>query len=388
MKVAIFDPFAGAGGDMIVACLLGVSLKKKDLEEVISSLNLNLDFEVEEVVVNGIRAKRVTVHETESAERRLDEVLAIIDSSQFDKGVKDDAKAIFKLMGEAESRVHGADVNEIVFHEVGCDDAIFDVVSSVIGIRRLMEEGYRLFSTTIRAGSGLVECLHGTLPAPAPATLEVLRRSELNVLMDGEGEMLTPTAAAILTHYCRKFRHPFSVDDVCYGAGSRGDVPNLLRLILGRAELHDEVVILETNVDDVSGEILGYAVTRLQDVRGVLDVFAVTGIGKKSRTSTLLRVVTSSTLAESVGREIMKLTGSLGVRVVPVHHRIISDRETAVRKVVVGGRSFNIRVKKSEHNLKPEFDDIVRISEELNAPLIEVYRKVLKVLEDDHTNGK
>jgi hypothetical protein len=399
MKVAIFDPFNGAGGDMIVASLLGLSLSENDLKSVVNSLNLSVEFEVKDVVLKGIKAKKVRVLPADQiggskTTRKFKEVLKILESSKIDPGVRKDVSAIFRILAEAEARVHGyANVLEATFHEVGSDDAIFDIVSAATGLRRLAEMGYTFYSTPVRLGSGFVEITHGKYPVPAPATVEILKNSSLEVMFGGEGELFTPTAAAILSYYCKgNLIYPFSVEGVYYGAGSREtEAPNLLRLILGSSYFHDSVVIIEANIDDVSGEIMGYAVSKLQNLDGVLDVFAVTGLGKKSRVSTLLRVIVEQERAEKVGGEIMKLTGTLGVRMIPIYHRMVSERQEEKIEVEIEGKKFYVRVKFSEpdfHHIKPEFDDVARIAEDLGLPIFQVYRKIVRVLEDADTKWK
>jgi uncharacterized protein (TIGR00299 family) protein len=203
-------------------------------------------------------------------------------------------------------------------------DAIFDVVASVTGILRLKRKGYRFFATPIRLGSGFVEMHHGRYAVPAPATLEILSNSNLEVVFGGEGELLTPTAAAILSHFCEgTFRQPFVVEDVSYGAGSKETAePNVLRLILGKSSVHDGVVLLETLVDDASGEVIGYAMEKIADK--ALDVSAVPAMGKKGRPAVLIRAVAKFSHAEEVARTMMSETGSIGVRIIPIYHRVIA----------------------------------------------------------------
>jgi hypothetical protein len=386
MKIAIFDPFNGAGGDMIVATLIGLSLTREDFRMVVDELNLNIHYEVREVNVRGIKAKRVEVRD-EKSKRKFKEVLDLIDSSELNNSVKEDSKRIFEIMARAEGKIHGYNYKNAVFHEIGSDDAIFDVVCSVIGIRRLIDMGYVFFANPIRLGSGFVNFSHGKYPVPAPATLEILKNSPLEVLLEGEGELLTPTAAAILSHYCRGvFRYPLIVKKISYGAGSRdSEVPNVLRLILGETEFYDSVVVLETSVDDISGELMAHSLEKLSQINGVLDVTAYLGVGKKGRPSFLLRVISKFERCEDVSKELMKLTGSLGVRIIPVHHRMIAGRGVMVKRIEIDGRIFDVRVKFSEpyfHHAKPEFEDVIRISDELGKSPVEVYRKILSRLED------
>jgi len=385
MKVAIFDAFNGASGDMILASLLGVGIDEEEIKEVVGSLGIDVSFKVTNVNVKGISAKRVEVEE-KGGERRFEDVLKIIKDSNLEDEVKENALAIFELIAKAEGKVHGRDYRQSVFHEVGADDAIFDVVCCVKAFENLKKEGYTFFASPVRAGSGFVEFSHGKYPVPAPAVLEILKVSSIEIMMDGEGELLTPTGAAILSHYCKPLKSfPIKVTEVSYGAGKREtDVPNVLRLILGETAFHDSIAIIETNIDDLSGEMLGYAMRKLLERDDVLDVVILPAYGKKMRPVSILKVISPMHKSEEVAKEVMRLTGSLGVRVIPVHHRVISERSEEAVKVKIRGKEFEVRVKRSYPgllHLKPEFDDVVAIAEDLNIPPHVAYREVMKKID-------
>ncbi len=382
MRIAIFDAFSGAGGDMIISTLLGTSLEERDLEKIVETLKLNISFTVKDVVVGGIQAKRVVV-DGDQTERTFEEIVTLINLSPLEEEVKKESVAIFERIARAEGKIHGRDYRNAVFHEVGSDDAIFDVVASVTGILRLKRKGYRFFTTPVRLGSGFVEMHHGRHAVPAPATLEILKDSRLEVVFGGEGELLTPTAAAILSHFCEgTFRQPFTVEDVSYGAGSRETTePNVLRLILGKSSMHDGIAVLETLVDDASGEIIGYAMEKIAEK--ALDVSAMPAIGKKGRPAVLIRAIAKFSHAEEVARTMMNETGSIGVRIIPVYHRMIAPREKKELTLELFGEKFKVRVKKSNADgeiLKPEFEDVRKVAEELEMPITTVYREILKKL--------
>lgn len=392
MKVAIFDAFNGAGGDMILSTLIDSVITESELHETVELFSLKLDFRVESVNVKGIEAKRVVVN-SRKTERSYSDIVSMINSSNLDEDIKADCLAIFELLAKAEAKVHGNNYRDAVFHEVGADDAVFDVVCCVRGIRKLMDMGYRFFAKPVRLGSGFVEFSHGKYPVPAPAVLEILKDARIKAIFEGEGELLTPTAAAILSYYCKDFPPlPVKVENVFYGAGSRDtEVPNVLRLILGRVEVHDSVAVIETAVDDISGEFIGYAVEKLTGFDGVLDAAVIPAYGKKMRPVSVLKVIAEADKAEEVATELMKLTGSLGVRIIPVHHRIIAERGQEVVKVKIADREFEVRIKRSSPGFahaKPEFDDIVRVADELNMPIHVVYRKIMRVLDDADTFRK
>ncbi|MCS7121168.1 MAG: nickel pincer cofactor biosynthesis protein LarC [Archaeoglobaceae archaeon] len=381
MKVAIFDAFSGASGDMIVASLLGVSLSKEDLKSIVESTKIEVSFNVKEVKKKGLNAKRVEVLEKKFVERSYDEIKKVVDKAEVDEKAKIDALKIFESLAEAEKKVHG----EGKFHEVGSDDAIFDVLSSAVGIRNLISKGYKLYAKPLRLGSGFVQCKHGLLPVPAPVTLEVLKKSKVEVLFDGKGELLTPTAAAVIGYYCEKYLNfPLKIEDISYGAGTLElEHPNVLRLILGERSEKDSVVLLETNIDDVSCEIIGYAAEKLRGFEGVLDVWILSAVGKKSRPTFELKVLTKEEKSEEIAEKIMEITGTLGVRVLPIYHRKIAEREVLKREVEILGKKFEVKYKISSNRLKPEFDDVVKVAEDLKVPLMKVIEKVVRDADPD-----
>ncbi len=385
MKLAIFDAFSGAGGDMIVASLLDISLSKDDIARIPEVLGINVRVRASKVDRKSISAWHVDVESWGKDERTFKEVMEILASSELDESIKGDASKIFEILARAEGKIHGRDYRNAVFHEVGSDDAIFDVVAAVTGIRRLKDKGYRIFTTPVRLGSGFTEFSHGKYPVPSPATLEILAGSRIEVVHGGEGELFTPTAAAILAYYSEgTFRQPFTVEKVSYGAGKResSEVPNVLRLIIGSADLHDSIVVVETNVDDATGEVIGYAMEKLSGI--AYDVTAIPAYGKKGRPSVILKAISSVERSEEVAKTMMEETGSLGVRIIPVHHRLKAHRNEELREVEIEGRRFSVRVKRSYPDgqvVKAEFDDVKRIAEETGLPLRRIYEVLRRWIE-------
>ncbi len=384
MRIAIVDCSNGASGDMIVASMIDIVLSVEDLERIKDILALNIDFRIEEVNKKGIRAKRIVVNERK-VERNLDEVSKLIKSKL--KGelaeISKDALDIFERIARAEARVHGKKIEDVVFHEVGSDDAIFDVVASSLAFNRLIRKGYRIFSTPVNLGGGEVETHHGTYAVPPPAVMEILKNSRIDVFFGEkeDGELLTPTAAAILTHFSEgEFRYAFRVEEIGYGAGQRNTrKPNILRLILGCSEFADRIAIVETNVDDASGEVIGNAMSVLVDK--CFDIIAIPYFGKKNRPGYMLKAICKLDEVEEVSKAIMNETGSIGVRIIPVHHRIYSFREEEKVEVAIGGRTFTIRIKRSYPErgiIKPEFEDVKKVADELGITLLEAYREVCK----------
>ena len=338
---------------------------------------------MEEVVKKGVKAKKLVVRE-KKVERTFSEVVDLIGSLGGElKELVPSASKIFKRMAEAETRIHGEKIDEIIFHEIGSDDAILDVLATSLGFWRLKRMGYKIYTTPLNVGGGEVETSHGIYPVPPPAVMEIIKNSNLEVFFGKkeDGELLTPTAAAILAEFSEgTFRQTFSVEKIGYGAGERETTkPNVLRLILGNSRSFDRIALVETNIDDVGGEIIGNALNSLMEK--CLDVIAIPYFGKKNRPGFMLKAVCKLDEVEEIAELMMRETQSIGVRIVPVYHRVISYREMEEREILVRGKKFKVKVKTSypaEQIVKPEFEDVRRIASELGISLPEAYREVLK----------
>ncbi|MEE4606905.1 MAG: nickel pincer cofactor biosynthesis protein LarC [Desulfobacteraceae bacterium] len=239
MKIAYFDCFAGASGDMILGSLLDAGLPLEKLKETLAKLQLDhYDLKVKKVLKKGLGGSQafVIINETDqSHHRHLADIEAIITQSDLADSIQQKCIAIFTRLAEAEAKIHQTTIDRIHFHEVGAMDAIIDIVGAVAGTTLLGVQ--KIFCSPLHTGSGTIECAHGTLPVPAPATAELLKGKP--VYSSGiEGELLTPTGAAILTTLASNFGPlpAMSVEQIGYGAGtSDPSIPNLLRVIIGEA---------------------------------------------------------------------------------------------------------------------------------------------------------
>ena len=383
MRVAVVEGSNGASGDMLIASMLGIVLEERDLVKIKNELRLNIKFKVEEVVKKGIKAKKVVFKE-KRVERTLKEVIDLVNSLEGELGkAASAASKIFERMARAEARVHGKKVDEVIFHEIGSDDAILDVLATSLGFWRLKSRGYKIYTTPLNLGGGEVETFHGIYPVPPPAVMEIIKNSNLEVFFGKKenGELLTPTAAAVLAEFSEgTFYQTFSVEKIGYGAGERETTkPNILRLILGNSRSSDRIALVEANIDDVGGEIIGNAINSL--MKKCLDVIAIPYFGKKNRPGFMLKAVCKLDEVEEVAELMMRETQSIGVRIVPVYHRMISYREMEGKEISIRGKKFRVRIKTSypaEQIVKPEFDDVRRIASELGISLPEAYREVLK----------
>ncbi len=286
---------------------------------------------------------------------------------------------------EAEREVHGGDK----LHELGEMDTVVDIVGTLKVLEGLGLEDAEFFTTPLRVGTGYIKGGHGILPIPAPATLQIVRRAGMPILLSSENyEYTTPTGAALLAAltYGKTTRPPaFRVRGVGVGIGTlKLDVPNITRIIIGESGgFSDKVCVLESNLDDVGGEILGWLSERLKGVAE--DVSFIPIFMKKSRPGFTVRVVVRPEMKDKAVEVIMKETGTLGVKVLECE-RVKADREFAEETVKIGNSEYKIRVKRSRtaSRVKPEFDDLKRIAVNEGRPLREVMEEVIRQVREKY----
>ncbi len=300
MRCGYFDCFSGAAGDMILGAMIHAGLEPESLHEAVARLGLpGVELTMEPVQRGGLTATHVTVKtgpEAAQKHRHLPEILKIIANAGFPSAVSERAERVFNRLAEAEAHVHGMPVEKVHFHEVGAVDAIVDVVGACVGADAL---GLRsIVCSPVPTGNGTVRCAHGLMPIPAPATAELLKGVPL-AACDVQAELTTPTGAAILTTLADSFGPlpAMTIGSIGYGAGTRDDParPNLLRLLVGESATpasleEDRVIVLETQVDDATGQAVAFAVARLLEA-GALDAFAIPILMKKGRPGQLLCVL-------------------------------------------------------------------------------------------------
>lgn len=394
MTTIAFDPRMGASGDMFVGALLDVGADRRVLEPIEHALGVR--FEVGTVVSQGIAATTVSVGYPERAQdaeghgphRTYAEVVDIVGGMNLEQSIERRAVDAFRLLGEAEAAVHGTSLEEMHFHEVGADDAIADVTGAVALLADL--DVSRVLTTTASTGTGEVDTSHGTYPIPPPAVAEIASRSSFS-LRGGpvEGELLTPTGATLLgTLGAHVETIPaLSIETVGYGAGDRSfpGRPNVLRVLVGEETgrlVEEDIAVLETNVDDVTPEVIGELQRQLNDV-GALDVSVSPLTMKKSRPGHLIRVIATPEDEERIARRLARETGTLGVRAVSGAHRWVADREMRTVDVEIGGGSHEIGVKIARDrtgdifDISAEFDDARRVAEQTNRPV----RKIMRLAE-------
>ncbi len=378
MRALILDPFHGAAGDMVTAALLDCGADRTRVVRAMASIVA--DPAITMVTRCGIRATHIETR-AGHAHRTIDEVLARCDTADAPEEVIAMARRVFLRIAAAEKKVHGTRTH---FHEVGADDAIADVVGACTALHTLGVD--RVAVLPVALGHGTVQGSHGTYPVPAPATVAILEGSGLLTTTGHEtAELCTPTGAALLSEFaalCKTEPGAYTIVKTGYGAGTRDqpDTPNVLRAMIVETAAatmpQDCVDVLETNVDDVSGEVIAHAIARCME-EGARDAGAVPMIMKKGRPGHLIRVICtqdrSPVLAELLAREL----GTLGIRCSPMVHRFIAERTAEEVPVTVGGKLRTLPVKYgwlhgTVYTIKPEFEPARQWALTLGVPVRDV----------------
>ena len=319
MKIAYFDCTSGISGDMTLGALVDAGVSLATIQEGIDSLGLpDCRLSQEEVKKKGFRATQIRIdHQPEHTHRHLHHITEMIDRSRLTSSQQELARRIFTRLAEAEAKVHGTTVSKVHFHEVGAVDSIADIVGSAIGLDLLGID--RCVFSPVPTGTGHIVIAHGRVSVPAPATAELLKNCPLAESAIA-AELTTPTGAAIAACVADQFGPlpAMSIQEIGYGAGTRDleEQANLLRLFVGvlpHAVQTDEVTVLETNLDDVSGEVIAHCTSLLAEA-GALDVYTTAIQMKKNRPASKLTVLCSSELVVKMEQILFRETSTLGVR--------------------------------------------------------------------------
>lgn len=394
MRLAYLEAIGGLSGDIMLGALVDTGLPVAALEETIAALGLaaEVDVSARRVLKAGISATKVDVHPHEHHHhehehehhhhgRSAAELMRVVEGAALEAQVRARSVAIIRRLAEAEAKIHDTTPEEVHFHELGGLDTIVDVVGAVEGLRRLGVG--RLYCAPLPLGHGWIDCAHGRLPVPAPATAELLRGVP-TVPVDIAGETVTPTGAALVAELAHGFGRPADLlaERIGYGAGNANfdPVPNLARLWLGEEVSEDApevpeagaVVVIETNVDDMSGELVPGAIDAAL-AAGALDAWSAPIGMKKGRPGLLLRAICAEEQADAVAAALLRETTSLGVRLARMERRCLR-RE----RVEVSTRFGTVGVKVgymggSAVTVSPEYEDCRRAAEEHGAPLKAVY---------------
>ena len=446
MRIAYLECFSGISGDMFIGALVGAGVSPKLLEETVAALNIGARLEISSVVRNSISATKADVwisdrekdrprdgentfhqqahththaqagmpvphahhhphehehpvveddryhHDEHAHGRHLSEIKKIVSGAAISKKAKQRALAIFQALGEAEATIHNVPIEKIHFHEVGAVDAIVDIVCAAVASEALGVDEW--VCSPVNVGGGTVQCAHGRLPVPAPATVELLRG--IPIYSSGvDKELTTPTGAAIVKTLASKFGPipSFKIEATGYGAGTR-DFPthaNVLRISVGeaiesaRTTTPELVSVLEANIDDMNPQVFGYVMDRLLE-SGALDVFGTPIQMKKSRPGMLLSVLAQPEDAQRLAKIIFAETTTLGVRIRE------EQRQTLPRRAeVVCTRWGEVRMKIGNlngtvTNYQPEYEDCRHIASEHGIPLKRVMQEAIRIYLDQQ-NG-
>ena len=388
-KLAYFDCFCGAAGDMIVGALLDAGASFDAVRDGLESLGVEgLTVEAEKIVKKGISATqfRVIVEGEDHPHRHLRHVVEIIERGTLPETVKAGAIATFRRLAEAEAAVHGSTIEKVHFHEVGAHDSIADVVGAHLALHSLGIDAVQ--ASALITGHGTVKCAHGIMPVPAPATAKLLEGIPWSA-GDVDKEMLTPTGAALLAETATRFGPAPMMTGVAigYGAGTRDlpDRPNVLRVLIGEAAADlgtDEVVVLETMLDDMSPELLPPLVEGLLDA-GALDAWLAPVIGKKGRPGQAVTVLCPVGKERTLADYLLAHSTTLGLRMrteqrLTLGRRIetvvtpfgeirvkVALERVALEKVALEGERVLRRV--------PEFEDCRQAAAKASVPVHTVY---------------
>lgn len=375
MRIVYFDCFSGISGDMTLGALIGVGADAEALKERLAGLNVDgYRLEIGRTEKSHLAATDVNVvlDEHQHHHRHLSHILEIIDKSELSDWVKDIASRVFRKLAEAEAVAHGTTPEEVHFHEVGAVDAIVDIVGTAICLDLLGRP--KVISSPLPTFYGFAKGSHGTFPLPAPATVEILKNvpwREVGI----EGELVTPTGAAIIATLAEEFgpMPAMTVQRIGYGAGKKDfDIPNVLRVMLGDITAlkpgHKRVAVIETNIDDLNPQFYESAMNRLF-AAGAFDVFMTPIQMKKNRPATLFSVICDPEKVAEMSKIVIAETSTLGVRV-SYMDRICLDRRWETVETKFG----NVRIKIGESegvvlNASPEYDDCKSAAESHGVPI-------------------
>jgi len=378
MKTLYFDCFAGASGDMVLGAMVAAGVDPQKLKEQIALLGVDgYAIAFETVDRSGISATYARVQVPhEHKHRHLSDILKIIYESRLPASVKDRAAKIFSRLAEAEARVHNEPIERVHFHEVGALDAIIDVVGAAICFDLLGVE--RFVSSPLHVGSGTVEMDHGRFPVPPPAVAELLKGVPFYAT-DVVGELVTPTGAAIITTVSKEFGPipQLKLEQTGYGAGTREykTFPNVLRVLIGddqgATSMDERLWMLETNMDDISPQILGHVMDRAFE-QGALDCYFTSVQMKKNRPGVMLSILCRDERRSALGEMLFAETTTLGIRSYQVERRAL-DRKIVRVETQYG--PIDVKVAQlNGHVLKemPEYEQCRRAALAAGAPLREV----------------
>ncbi len=394
---------AGISGDMLLGALIDAGAELKAIQKALELIPQHfprcksLRLETSEVRKHGFRTCSVdfTISEKDEetkAQELIHSTQEIADASKLSEKARSFAVAAIQVLADVEGKLHGVEISRAHLHEAGSTDTLADVFGVAAACDSMNIFEGEILATPVAVGGGTVSFSHGTLATPAPAVLEIARKNGIPIVGGPEaGELTTPTGISMLASMVNKFLEaypPIIPDKVGYGAGKRDLVkaPNFLRVVLGQSISpglgSDVVQVLETNIDDVSGEILGHALQRILD-SGAKDVWITPALFKKNRPGHVLHAICDPGDAQGIADIMIRETGTFGVRF-QQWNRMTLQREVSTIKFEVAGRVFDVRIKFARDSLgkivraKPEFEDVRAIAEAVGMSAREVSNLVMR----------
>lgn len=387
--VVVIDPqVSGLSGNMFIGAFIDLGADKEKVEEVINNYAKEfgeIELNISKKSKSGIMTTFADIETQDHSSRHFQEIINKLDEITEDKysnnnTVKNSvklAKKVFKTLAVAESEVHGKGMEELHFHEVGCADAVADIIGASYAFHLLKYNEEKIYSLPVATGNGSVKTQHGILPVPAPAVINILK--DVPTLGGyANTELATPTGCAILVNITDEYTTSIPLLEnkiVGYGSGKKDlEILNALRIIKADAPIKENTVtILETNIDTLSGEILGNLYDKLLD-EGARDISITPTIMKKNRPGHIVKVITRNEDAEHLVRVLMEETGTLGVRMLPYAHRGVAIRENVMHKVEINGNVEEVRFKVGEIDgriikCSPEYDDLKELSAKTGIPV-------------------
>lgn len=381
MTVLYFDCISGAAGDMLLGALIDAGASEPAIRRSLEGLRLpDWELGIERVTKSGLSATQVTVTAPEaSTSRTHSEIQALLQRADLSEGVRRRALATFRVLAEAEAKIHASDPEHVHFHEVGGVDALIDIVGCCAALDDLAPS--RIAASALVTGRGWTRSAHGDLPVPAPAVLEILRGIPLSER--GTEELVTPTGAAILRTATDSFGSmpQMAVDAIGYGAGSRElEWPNVVRVLIGREASRDAAQeqswLIETNIDDMNPELIPYCIESLVDA-GASDAWTSPIVMKKGRPAFTLSVLVRETARDEALEVLYRETTTLGVRMYPVTK---DELEREWVKVQVLDQQVRVKLGLKGKNIvsvSPEYEDALIAARAEGVPLREIYDRAL-----------
>lgn len=390
--IAYFDIFSGISGDMTLGALVDLGVPVTHVKNELAPVLSGFDLVAEKVFKNHLGATDIDVKvvDDHGTSRNYTDIKAMIENAPLSDGVKKNSLTAFEKIAKAESNIHGKDINTVHFHEIGGVDSIVDIIGSFIGVEYLGIT--RVCASPVPLGSGFVECSHGKIPVPVPATIAILKEIPVTS-SDATTEIVTPTGAAIISTLCDTFgpMPPMQVKKIGYGSGKRetgSAMPNLLRIVLGSESgehvqagggggtiAKEKIQVIKTNIDDMSPEGLGFLMEELF-AKNALDVAYVPVQMKKNRPGTQVQVMCRPGDLDAIAALILSSTSSIGVR----HHeceRSFLSRQLEKADTAFGTVQVKTIVRPDGTSEKtPEYDAVAAIAKEKGLPFKTVYNQV------------